>query len=85
MAQTPPSAQPVYVTYPGDVTRIQQADLLRTTLQRIIRYATQMTADLDSGTLNIAHADQLGRSVLTALREAAAIGARAEDAAKSAA
>jgi hypothetical protein len=73
MPQTPGTAQ------------IQHTALLRTTLARIIRYATQMQADLDRDELNIAHADQLGRSVLTALRESASIGARAEIAAREAA
>jgi hypothetical protein len=77
MAQTPPSSQL------DDVTQVQQTALLRTTLIRIIRYAEQMHADLDMGHLDIAHADQLGRSVLTALREAASISARAELAARS--
>ena len=75
MAQTLPGPRP-------DTTRIQQTALLRTTLARIIRYAQQMQDDLDTGELNIAHADQLGRSVLTARREAASIGARAEIAAR---
>ncbi len=70
-------------TAPGpDTARIQQTALLRTTLARIIRYAQQMQDDMDAGELNIAHADQLGRSVLTALRESASIGARAEIAAR---
>jgi hypothetical protein len=70
MAQTPP--------YQPSLTRIQQTALLRTTLARIARYTQQMQSDLDVGELNIAHADQLGRSVLTALREAASITARDE-------
>ena len=67
-----------------DTTRMQQTALLDTTLTRIIRYAQLMQADLRKYELDIAHADQLGRSVLTALREAAAISARAEDAARRA-
>ncbi len=67
-----------------DTTRMQQTALLDTTLTRIIRYAQLMQADLRRDELDIAHADQLGRSVLTALREAAAISARAEDAARRA-
>ena len=67
-----------------ETTRMQQTALLDTTLTRIIRYAQLMQADLRRDELDIAHADQLGRSVLTALREAAAISARAEDAARRA-
>lgn len=67
-----------------ETTRMQQTALLDTTLTRIIRYAQLMQADLRKDELDIAHADQLGRSVLTALREAAAISARAEDAARRA-
>ena len=70
--------QPAY----PDVTQFQQTALLRTTLARIVRYAQQMEDDLDDGNVNLAHADQLGRSVLTALREAASISARAEHAAR---
>ena len=65
------------------ITQIQQTALLRTTLERMARYTEQMQADLDNGVINLAHADQLGRSVLTALREAASISARAEHAARS--
>ena len=75
MAQTPPG--------PREIAEIQHTLLLRTTLTRIIRYAGQMQADLDAGQLNIAHADQMGQAVLTALREAASIGARAELAARA--
>ena len=77
MARTPPSP-----ARRPDVTFIQQSALLRTTLARIRRYTQQMADDLDAGELNIAHADQLGQAVLTALREAAAISARAEQAAR---
>jgi hypothetical protein len=56
----------------------QHTALLRTTLKTIARYTKQMQDDLDVGELNIAHADQLGRSVLTALREAASISVREE-------
>jgi len=68
-----------------DIVRSQQTALLRTTLTRIIRYARQMQADLDTGELNIAHADQLGHSVLTVLKEASSICARIELASRSAA
>ena len=64
------------------ITQVQQTALLRTTLARIARYTQQMEDDLDDGNVNLAHADQLGRSVLTALREAASISARAEHAAR---
>lgn len=74
MAQTVPPA-------PG-AAQMQQTALLSTTLARIIRYAEQMQDDLGGGQVNLAHADQLGRSVLTALREAASISARAEHAAR---
>ena len=63
------------------ITQVQQTALLRTTLAIIVRKANQMQDDLDDGNVNLAHADQLGRSVLTALREAASISARAEHAA----
>ena len=76
MARTPPLTAP-------DVSFTQQSALLRTTLARIKRYTQQMLEDLDRGELNVAHADQLGQAVLTALRESAAIAARAELAAKS--
>ena len=65
------------------ITQVQQTALLRTTLAIIVRKANQMQDDLDDGLINLAHADQLGRSVLTALREAASISARAEHAARS--
>lgn len=78
MARTPQIPDP----RPFDTAAAQHTALLRTTLARIIRYAEQMQTDLDVGELNVAHADQLGRSVLTALREAASIGARAEHAAR---
>ena len=64
------------------ITQVQQTALLRTTLAIIVRKANQMQDDLDDGNVNLAHADQLGRSVLTALREAASISARAEHAAR---
>ena len=76
MARTTPLTAP-------DVSFIQQSALLRTTLARIKRYTQQMTDDLERGELNVAHADQLGQAVLTALRESAAIAARAELAARS--
>lgn len=63
---------------PFDTGRMQHTALLTTTLARIIRYAEQMQADLKAGQVNLAHADQLGRSVLTVLRESASIAARAE-------
>jgi hypothetical protein len=66
-----------------DIAFIQQSALLRTTLARIKRYTQQMTDDLDRGELNVAHADQLGQAVLTALRESASIAARAELTARS--
>lgn len=66
-----------------DTEWMQRTALLRATLTTMARYNQQMQDDLDNGELNIAHADQLGRSVLVALREAAAISARAEDAAKA--
>jgi hypothetical protein len=66
-----------------DVARIQQTALLRTTLTRMMRYGQQMLTELDQGELNLAHADQLGRSALTVLREAASISARSEHAARS--
>ena len=77
MARTPPFTAPG----PG-IAWTQQSALLRTTLARIQRYAQQMTDDLGRGELNIAHADQLGQAVLTALRESASISARAEQAAR---
>ena len=76
MARTTP------LTDPG-IAWTQQSALLRTTLARIRRYTQQMLEDLDRGELNVAHADQLGQAVLTALRESASIAARAELAAKS--
>ena len=78
MAETPPPPRP------DDIAWMQQTALLDTTLTRIIRYAQLMQAGLRQGELDIAHADQLGRSVLTALREAAALTARAEIAAREA-
>lgn len=83
MAQTTPSAHPI-LTHPDAVARIQQSALLDTTLARIIRYATQMREDLRNDELNLEYADQLGHSVLTVVREAAAISTRAEDAARAA-
>jgi hypothetical protein len=77
MAETPPAPRP-------DVAWMQQTALLDTTLTRIVRYAQLMQAGLRKGEIDIAHADQLGRSVLTALREAAALTARAEIAAREA-
>ncbi len=77
MAQTPPAPTA------ADIAWMQQAALLDTTLTRIVRYAQLMQSGLRKGEIDIAHADQMGRSVLTALREAAAITARAEIAAKS--
>ena len=70
------------LTRPDDVARLQQTALLDTTLSRIIRYAQLMQADLRKDELNLAYADQLGHSVLTVVREAAAIGTRAEMAAR---
>ena len=75
MARTTPLTVP-------DISFIQQSALLRTTLARIKRYTQQMSDDLERGELNVAHADQLGQAVLTALRESAAISARAEQAAR---
>ena len=75
-------AQPPIFLAP-DAAFAQQSALLRTTLARIKRYTQQMTDDLEAGELNIAHADQLGQAVLTALRESALISARAEVAARS--
>ncbi len=72
---------PVPVPRPG-IAQLQHTALLRTTLARITRYAEQMRADLDAGEMNLAHADQLGHSVLTVMREAASIAARAEHAAR---
>lgn len=69
----------------AEIVQSQQTALLRTTLARIVRYATQMQDDLTGGELNISHADQLGRSVLTVLKEAASICARIELASRSAA
>ena len=73
---------PLTAVDPG-IAWTQQSALLRTTLARIGRYQQQMLADLDRGELNVAHADQLGQAVLTALRESASIAARAELAARS--
>ena len=78
MAQTPPRTAP-------DITSMQETALLRMTLQRMARYVKQMQDDLDSGELNLEHADQLGQSALTVLRNAAGISARAEKAARPAA
>ena len=69
---------------PVDTAWMQQTALLDTTLTRIIRYAQLMQAGLRTGELDIAHADQLGRSVLTALREAAKVSERTEIAAREA-
>ena len=74
MARTPPTPDP---------SVIQHTALLRMTLVHIARYTQQMQDDLDAGELNLAHADQLGQSVLTVLRESALISARAEIAARS--
>lgn len=71
--------------HPGDIAWAQQAALLDTTLTRIIRYATQMQADLRAGEINLAHADQLGHAVLTTLKQASVIADRAETAARTAA
>jgi hypothetical protein len=79
LARTPPTSDPRKF----DIAAAQHTALLRTTLARITRYAEQMKADLDGGELNLAHADQLGQAVLTALRESASICARAEVAARS--
>ena len=67
----------------ADTEWMQRTALLRTTLTTMARYNRQMQDDLDRGELNLAHADQLGRSVLVALREAAGLSARAEDAARA--
>lgn len=77
MAETPPAPRP-------DIAWMQQTALLDTTLTRIVRYAQLMQADLRNAEVNIASADQLGRSVLTVLREAAGLAARAEIAAREA-
>jgi hypothetical protein len=79
MPQTPAAPRP------DDIAWMQQTALLDTTLTRIIRYATQMQADLRKGEINLAHADQLGHATLTTIRQAAVIADRVEAAAREAA
>jgi hypothetical protein len=78
MPQTPAASTPD----PDQIAWQQQTALLDTTLTRIIRYATQMKADLGKGEINLANADQLGHAVLTTLKQAAVIADRAEAAAR---
>ena len=82
LARTLPTSEPRKMDIASSA-EMQHTALLRTTLARIIRYAEQMQADLRADELNLAHADQLGQAVLTALRESASICARAEVAARS--
>lgn len=69
----------------AELAWMKQTALLDSTLTRIIRYAQLMKTDLRAGKLDNDYAEQIGRSSLTALREAVAISADAERAAKSAA
>ena len=68
----------------AELAWMKRTALMDTTLTRIIRYAQLMKAGVRKGELDIDYAEQLGRSSLTVLREAATISAPAEVAARSA-